>query len=427
MKRLLPLFLLLSLCCLPAQAQWGTMIPGACRQPGMPCPQGTSGISIPNYTPNAGLPNWQACRAQVKAGTGSCNIAVWGDSDSSALGSFFGSSDPHSGAWPNQLKALMQLPAAGIIFNTNTLTGDSAAVSFTSFDTRVSSLGGWTPFSSAFVFGHNAWLNNDTTAFTFNPSDKTTYPSAPTLLTDSLDIYWFGNFGGTGNITVDIGGAAICTINVAGAAANSFNKTTCSTTLGNNTYNIKCSNAVAANCVFFALNAYNSATKSVTVFNGASQGALMAQMAGSTPASYDPVASMSVYLPKLCIIMGVGNDANAQTSITSYTTSLTTIVNGCKAVGADVLLVTGFPYGITTSPLTVPQYQAAILAVATSANVPVWDSLAALGGGATTAPWAALIANGWNADCCGNPNDNTHWSVGGYTWFATNIQNILIQ
>lgn len=402
----------------------------AARADGILNPGGQA-AGIPNFSLNGGLPNWRACRAQVKAGTGTCKIAILGDSVSSALGSFYGLSDVHAGAWPNQLKAILNFPASNINLSTSSVVGDANATpfpaAFAGFDTRVT-FNGWTPLTSVLIFGHNGWQNNDTTAFTFSPSDQTSFPSAPSIQSDHIDIYYVPTGGGAANLTVDIGGSVLCTIPVSAGSPGAFLKATCAVTRGANNYNLKCSNAAVASCAIASIDVYDSTVPSVHVLNGAWQGATMGSIAFTPGNPYDPITSLNLYLPALCVVTEIGNDAAAQTSIVSYAASLTAIVNQCKAVGADVLLTTGFSFSGDTSPITIEQYQAAILAVATSAKVPVWDSLTTIGGarGINTA-WAAVIPNGWNAAPIGSANDSSHGSSAEYVWFAMNIAQILQQ
>lgn len=384
-------------------------------------------ISIPNFTANGGLPKWQACRAKVLAGTGNCTILWIGDSVSTGHGSLFNvtANDAHSGAIPNELAAILRQDA-GLNVQTNSVTGNNLVSPTSTFDTRIT-LHGWSPFTGAFVIGGNAWANNDTTAFTFKPTDTASYPSTAPLLTNTIDIYWVGNSSGT-SITIDIGGSAICTIPV---TTTPFNKTTCTTgsAAANNTYNIKCVSASAGNCAFTSIVARNSAVSEVSIINGSADGATIVQFNTNTSQPYDPVASISLFAPDICVMGStVGNDATAQTPIATYSADLTNIVAACKVTG-DVLMLTGFPYGTTTSPLTIAQYQAAIIAVAAANSVPVWDSYKNYGNssGAGTTGWTQNMGAAWNAVDNGGAADAGHWSVSSNMNAANKIEQILLQ
>jgi hypothetical protein len=128
--------------------------------------------------------------------------------------------------------------------------------------------------------------------------------------------------------------------------------------------------------------------------------------------------------------MDIGNDLFLQEStIAQYTAHLTNIVNACKTSG-DVLLMTGFPYGLPLpSRITASQYQAAVLAVASSTKSPIWDTLTTWGGyGASQNGWSKMGMNaGWNASCCGGLADKAHWSVASNVYLATMISVMLLQ
>lgn len=415
MKRAVALFLSAALAILPASAQVvNSYAPKV----------------IPNYTANGGLPHWQACRTAVKAGTGSCIVLIApGESTSVGEGAFYNdtATDAHAGAWPNELAVLLGFPNVGINAETQSVMGDASISSFGTYDTRVT-LNGWTALTAAFVLGGNGWVNNDTTAFVFNPTDPS-FPSGPTIQTDSIDVYWVGGPSDPASLTVDTGGSPICTISMI-SVAGSLNKTTCTTTLGANTYNLKCSLATFDDCVIATIHAYNSAQSRVSILNGAAAGATVTEYVSNTGNGFDPIASIATYAPKLCIGGLVGNDAIAQTPIVTFTANLTSFVNGCKSSGADMLLFTGLPFGANTSPLTVEQYQAAVIAVAASANVPVWDSLSTFGATSSSnlvASWERPIPAGWNASLPGVANNSTHWSAVGYLYFASVILQILTQ
>lgn len=377
-------------------------------------------FAVPNFTLNSGFPNWKSCRVKVKAGLADCNVLIISDSTSTGHGSFFheNASDAHSGAWPNQLAALLRM--SGINAQTANVTGNSNIASYAAFDTRVT-LNNWKAYPDVFVLGGSTWINTDTSAFTFNPTDTASYPSAAPVLTDTLDVYWIGQTSARGGtLTVDTGGAPICSIDT--AAAYQLTKTTCTTSLGGNIYNLRCGNA---NCAFTAIVARNSRKSQVNILNAAADGARISKFTSNTGYPWDPLTSIATFAPALCIIDEIGNDAGAQTSIDSYTASLTAVVTACQSAGADVLLTTGLPYGGSSSPITVPDYQAAVIAVAKATNVPVWDSLTTYGG--PIAGWTAALPAGWNASCCGGDADRAHWSIASNVYEATMISLMLLQ
>jgi hypothetical protein len=376
--------------------------------------------AVPNFTLNGGFPNWKSCRAKVIANSASCNVLIIGESTSTGHGSFFreNTNDAHSGAWPNQLAALLRM--SGISAQTSNITGNNNIASYGVFDTRVT-LNNWKAYSDVFVLGGSPWTSTDTSAFTFNPTDTASYPSAVPILTDTLDVYWIGQTstpGGT--LTVDTGGAPICSIDT--AAPHQLTKTSCATSLGANIYNLRCRNA---NCAFTTIVARNSRTNQVNILNAAADGTSISKFNSNTNSPWDPLPSIATFAPALCIIDDIGNDAAAQTSIDSYTASLKAVVSACQSAGADVLLTTGLPFGATSSPIAIPQYQAAVIAVAMATNVPVWDSSTTYGG--PVAGWTAGLPAGWNAVCCGGKSDIAHWSIASNVFEATMISLLLLQ
>jgi hypothetical protein len=373
-------------------------------------------FSVPNFTLNGGFPNWKSCRAKVLANSDSCNVLIIGESTSTGHGSFFreNAGDAHSGAWPNQLAALLRM--SGINAQTNNVTGNNNIASYAAFDTRVT-LNNWKAYPDVFVLGGSPWISTDTSAFTFNPTDTASYPRAAPILTDTLDVYWIGT-ARSSTLTVDNGGEPICSIDM--AAPPQLTKTTCTTSLGKNSYNLRCK---SANCAFTTIVARNSQINQVNILNAAADGTRISKFHSNTNSPWDPLPSIATFAPALCVIDDIGNDAAAQTSINSYTSSLTSIVTACKTAGADVLLTTGLAYGASSSPITVPEYQAAIMAVAKASNVPVWDSSATYGG--PFGGWTVNLSAGWNAGCCGGGSDSGHWSIASNVFEATIIFMLL--
>ena len=407
MKRFLPVFVV--------AAFLATLIGG--QVPIGPSGAPSSATPIPNFTANGGLPKWQSALATVKAGTGNAKIVIIGESTSTARGTMFvgDTNDAHSGAWPHQLSIQMGMPGTAINFENNSVVGDSSVgtAGLNAFDTRVT-VNGWTELLTPFVPGGFAFSNNDTTAFVFNPNDTASYPSAPVIQTDTIEILVAGGPSDTASITIDTGGAAICTIPLLNVT---LQVSTCTTTLGTNTYNVKCNTASAGFCVFGMLHAYNSAQKHVAVFNGAAEGATITEFAQATALSV-----LGQYQPDLCIIMDIGNDYFNQTPLATYSADLIAVANECKITG-DVLFTTGLPYGVSASPLTLAQYQATVVSAASSLNAPVWDSLSTFGANS----WANYTPSGLNASCCGTANDTTHYSVGMHALLGATFKQILTQ
>jgi hypothetical protein len=392
-------------------------------------------VAIPNYNANGGLPHWQACRQAVINNTADCNVLIIGESTSIGHASFYNedASDAHSGATANQLANILR--AYHVNAQTNSISGNQntvASAAYGSFDTRAT-INGWCQANTtgfSYTFGGYHWLACDTTAFTFNLTDPSYQALATTpVKTDTLDVYYLGEGGGT--LTVDTGGSPICSINTS-SASPTFNKTSCSTTLAANTYNLKCSTAFT--CFWNTIVARNSAIKQVSIINGAFDSATVEQYTTATSITgctsgcpWDPLPVIKQFAPALCIVMDIGNDQQNNTPIPTYTSNLTNIVNACKSSG-DVLLMTGFPSTLPGPPGGSP-YVAAALGVASATNSPVWDTIAAYGGYTdTVSGWYSMGMNaGWNGVNNGGTPETAHWSSASNVYQATILSMILLQ
>lgn len=345
-------------------------VPGTCG-PGMPCPT-ISLPAVPNFSPNNGLPKWRIARNKVTAGAANATVLAIGESTPRGWGAMFNlaTNDAASGAWPVQV-AVQLRQIWGINGQANSFAGSGntgAIAAFTAYDTRISAAGSWTVNNSANCYSPttNTWPGGcsftaaNTTPLQFNPKNTTTYPSAPTVPTDTIDIYTFnvnGSSGG-GNVTVNVnGGATLCTITQGGAGATTETKTTCSTgsAAADNTWNIACTTLTF--CFFDAVVVRNSAVSEASFINMGMGAALVGNWNLTAAGTGEPNAPLSMiqnlYVPDLCMIQDQGNDQDAGTTIANYKSGLTAIVQACQASG-DVLIVTsqqGQPLAQLTSPV----------------------------------------------------------------------------
>lgn len=390
------------------------------------------GAGIPDFTLNGGFPRWKACRAAVRANTADCNILVFGESTGIGEGGFYNdvADDAHSSAIYNHLSWILR-GVFGTNVRSSTVAGNQsiAAASYGGFDTRVT-VNNWAATSNTSI-GGNEWVSTDGTAFVFNPTDSASYPglgaSSPfpaQVLTDTIDIYWNGVASGGGTITIDTGGSPICTIRTTTGTAK-FNKTSCSTTLGANTYNIKCT-VVLTGCTFQTLVARNSAAHQVSMINGAASGATAAIYQNNSGNPWDALSAAASYAPSLCIVMLTGNDYAQQTPLATFSTEIANIISSCQAAGADVLVMTGFPLGGTVAGTPLTSYQAAAISAANAANVPVWDTLSLWGG--PNVGWSAFNMDaGGNGACCGGASNAGHWGGPNNVFAATMMALMLAQ
>lgn len=355
------------------------------------------------------MPIFKACLAQVKAGTGNCNVVLIGESTGAATGSQYSATGADSACCGFLKQAAGTLSSVyGISTQANDFLGNKvvdgatgANAVFLASDQRVTSLGNWFIFTGgAPGLGGYSFVNNDATAITFRPTDSTTFPSTAAIQTNSVDVYANG-----GSYSVNIGGGAICTPTNGGI-------TTCAATLGNNTYTITCTSG-AFSCSLQGLLAWNTSVPSLRFINGSFGGATIAQQEAN-------IGYIQAFSPALCIINDLGNDIANLTAPATYQASLLAVVNACKASG-DVLLTTGV---IGDAPLGAPCTQCAdirnaVKAVAASTNSPIWDS------GALIVSPTANDNYAWNAANNGAAQDPNHQGAAGYAVYGTFLAQIL--
>jgi hypothetical protein len=417
-------------------------------------------LPIPNFTVNGGLPKWKVCRAKVQANKGNCTVLVIGESTPRGLGAMFSGSsfDAASGAWPAQV-AVQLKQIYGLNAQANSISGSGNIgnmAAFVAYDTRVVTPGNWTiqggpTCSGATLFAGGCAFRaaaSDTTAFQFNPGNITSYPSAPTVPTDTLDVYSVNvNLSaGYGVISIKVnGGASLATIAQNGAGPLTYTKTTVSTgsAAADNTWQLACTSSIG--CQFDAIVARNSAVKEASFINMGISGATAGLWATTGPI-YNPLAGIqNLYQPDLCIIQEQGNDQDAPTAIATYMANYQAIIDACKASG-DVLIVTSqqgqagaacgscgggiIPYYDTQQTYVVAQRQ-----IATTNNLPIldwWTTMCGTVSGSgsrstcSRGGWTAGVANGWNGSFNGIAQDIVHQGPYAYAVLAAQIAMILM-
>ena len=431
------------------------------------CVYTSNQIQIPNFTPNGGLPHWRKCRAKVIANTGNCTVLVIGESTPRGWGAMFAGTeyDAASGAWPAQVALQLRQMCDGVTVQcinarANSVAGSGnvgAITAFTSYDTRVVSAGTWTinGAGSCYTFGNLvpggcSFSSTDTTSpFQFNPRNTITYPSAPIVPTNTLDVYSTNvNLGGEhGVLLVNVnGGSTLAGIAQNAAGATTYTKTTVSTgsVAADSTWNLKCS--VANVCLFDGIVARNSAVSEASFINMGMGGATVENW-NISGAVYNPLSAIrNVYKPDLCVVQDQGNDQDAGTVIATYKTDYIAIITACQASG-DVLIVTSQPgqAGAVCAGCTggfIPTYdvqQTYVLAqqqVAASTGVPLLDwwttmcgTVVGTGVNSTCSKggWSVGLANGWNGSFNTVAQDPVHQGPYAYGPLASQVAAILRQ
>jgi lysophospholipase L1-like esterase len=377
------------------------------------CAPLAAGVAVPNYTPNIGLPIWRACRDRIRAGTiDQCPVVLISESTGAAFDATYATitNDASCCGLDRALAGILRT-VYGVDAQTNNFLGNRAidgfsggsSAAYLEFDTRVTSLGNWIiatfigpQFPGGFPFvGGN-------TAITFHPTDVVSFPSTPAINTDRIDLY--AVYTGTANMTVKVGATTLCTI----PPGLSNTKQTCNATRGDNTYSINCD--VQFQCNFAGASARDSTAHQVVILNASFGGATVAQQA-STIDILDQMA------PVLCIINDLGNDQGQSTPVNAFIASNQTIISRCKLTG-DVLMTTGVVGNN-------PTYPPAVVTVAATNNVPVWNS-AALGGASGWSP-PTNDNYGWDGAWDRAALDPNHPGAAGYAVWASFVAQILMQ
>lgn len=327
---------------------------------------GARTATIPGYTANGGVPNWKAGRAAVEANSADTRVLILGNSSDVGYGSTYDSAgtDALSGGWVNQLALLLRVDY-GLNANANSISGNHniASASYDAFDARVT-INDWTSIDSSgysYAFGGYAWINDDTTAFEFTPTDPG-YDNqiTPTVDTDTLDVYSYGTSGASWSVSSSTGGSA-CSL--PDPSANTFVKTTCTFPAGNATYSFTGTSDFC--CVLGTAVARLSTLHEVSLINGAFSGGTIAEATTATGESkcsggagsycpWDLPAQISVFAPSLCIIGFGGDDAFSQASVTATfngttTMDVTAVSSGTIAVGDTVSGATLFTPNMTVT------------------------------------------------------------------------------
>lgn len=422
MRKFIPLFFLLALCCGAFAQQFGSVVPGACGGPAVPCPQGASGgggttaLQIPNFTKNLGLPKTKACLAKVKASTGNCKVMFIGDSLVAGDGAAWQTTVPNYGRaaavasqFAQELAIKWNVPATS-----QSLFGDAGigtAAYLTSYDPRLTLTG--TVTASAFTTaGGNAWnlsaggsMNIDFSGLAqFPGSQPQTNDTSPLSKTNTF-VAFPVPYGGGDTQTISVnGGAALTTWNDAGG---SLLPVTATATLGTNVWNLNCTNGGSAGCFNVGGYAYNSTVSQVLVLNAGWIGSATGNWIGSAGTAADPLLAIAAIAPDLCIIQGWGNDVTAGTAIATYESNFTAINAKCALTG-DVLIVTSKPGAVSSASYATQQSYAVANSVVAGSTYPIYDWFQTLCGysapNCTKNGWTAGGPEGWMSNNFGNNN-----------------------
>lgn len=269
----------------------------------------------------------RATLAKVRLGDARAKILCLGDSTTNGSGA--GSGDNYNGARPRSYpvalaKALNDRER--IAAHANTLTGSQGLTGFlATFDPSVTIGAGWGAGGSNVLGGQS--LNNSSTT---NPIAKVVADPF-----DTVDIYYL-RAAGLGTFTVNRdGGSTLATVDCS-FGSGSLMKATVSTTLAAGTLNIQ--RSAGGTVALFAVDIYNSAAKSASVFNAGKSGGLAADFVGSAN-YYSPTLAQTYFAADVTIAKFGINDATAGTSEASFKASLGTIIATAQGFGTAILTV----------------------------------------------------------------------------------------
>lgn len=287
------------------------------------------------------LKKWRAALAKVRAGTSNAKLLCVGDSTTAGYSSVTNTS-VRLKSYPAQLATF--LTGRGItagsqsFWGTNLLPGGLAAN-----DSRVTS-SGWSAAPIGTPGGGITATSAATLAFT------------PAGSVDTFDIYYIGV--GVFSAAIDAGGATNST-------GSQVQKMTVTATAGTHTLNLAW---VSGTAYVLGVDAYNSATKQVSVWNLGNYGSTSVGWAINSNAWDHSKIIPTNYQPDLSIICLGINDMGTGVPLATSQASLQTLISACQQTG-DVILVNPVPSQVTAArPQTILDAYSTMLAGLATAN-----------------------------------------------------------
>lgn len=340
-----------------APAVWAQR--GAKGDPGTPGSKGDKGENADRFN-RLNLLKWRSALAQMRAGTRNARIGVFGDSTGRGA-SYGGGAEQVPSSWPMRLAEI--LSKRGIPASAHSFWGSGGFSPFTSADARFAGTSGWTEVGGASTLGGRFMFATSAGTLKFTPTGPV----------DTFDLYWVRSPAArSGTVNVN-GGATLATIGAAGTSA--VQKTTVTAALGINTLNVVWASGTLQ---VIACAAYDSTQKQILVHNCSVAGGHAYHF---TPA-VNPHDALRVakewVVPDLAIIDLLINGWRTADGIASVVSDYTTITNGLRAAGADVIFHMPIPDNSSLGDAPIqPQYSDAIKALAVTLGVEVFDCRAA--------------------------------------------------
>lgn len=338
------------------------------------------------------LPKWRKALANVRRGISNASIAFVGDSTTRGQGSATTTGQALNG-FPVQLSNLLNA-TSGLKSGWQNIFGQGNTT-ITTFDSRIALTGTFTTASVSFG------------AAPFRMGAAATMAFTPTVNCDTFDIYSVNN--GTGQFTINLdGGATLATVNT--TTSGSIVKTTVSGTLAAHTLNCVW---VSGATFILGVDAYDSATKQISCWNGGWLSATAANWNGQI-GLFAPMLALRDYLvPDLTIIdLGI-NNWTASADPTQFRSDMSNML-GILRPTLDVVLKTPIPTQATTTSLdTQRKFVQVLYELAEAYDCPLLDCFTR---------WGSYE----EANPLGFYNDNKHGSAIGYSDIAAALHRALV-
>lgn len=344
-----------------------------------------------NFRVNS-LPKWRKSLANVRRGISNAVIAFVGDSTTRGQGSATTTGQALNG-FPVQLSNLLNA-TPGLKSGWQNIFGQ-ANTTITTFDSRIALTGTFT--TASVCFG----------ASPFRMGAAATMAFTPTVNCDTFDIYSINN--GTGRFTINLdGGATLATVNTTTNGA--IVKTTVSGTLAAHTLNCVW---VSGATFVLGIDAYDSATKQVSCWNGGWLSATAANWNGQV-GLFAPMLALRDYLvPDLTIIdLGI-NNWSASADPTQFKSDMSNMLSIIRPT-LDVVLKTPIPTQATATSLdTQRKFIQATYELAEAYDCPLVDCFTR---------WGSYE----EANPLGFYNDDKHGSAIGYNDIASALHRAIV-
>lgn len=314
-------------------------------------PQSVYGL---NLDP-AKLQHFRKCLAKVNTKTGRCLVVRMGDSTTIGINAA-GSSN-----WPNEGDYLAKyLTSAKIPTFQNAFSGDSTGTSTgvrTSADARIA-LGNWSGISGNTTLGGFLF---------FTSSSGTAFSFTPTTAIDTCKV-WFNAFGVGGSGTLQVGSGSTALVD---GTLSGIETQTATSSLAAQGCKVNWTGGNGQNQIYLgSMLAYDSTQPGVDLMDAGWWGTKASDWS-STSSAFSSQNWLVAVAPDVLILKVGINDISGGTSLSTYKTELTSIINSVSAT-TDVIIETDNPYNATAA--TQQPYINAAYEVAQASNIPLIDT-----------------------------------------------------